>query len=188
MFVIFTKNVLLAAIAGSAIATRVSGDLLTLMFGIIAILVSLNMLFRANATALFSQLPGVPGQALMAMSVGGLSVMVGIGGGAIGVTLLTLFNVRVHRAVGTASAFGLFIAIPGVLTFLLLGQEPADAAAGTWRLVNIPAFFLMNSQRVGNHFFPSFRRTPESSLFSQLRRNWTPVFTGVTTFYETVKG
>ena len=27
---------------------------------------------------------------------------------------------------------------------------------------------------------------PESSLFIQLRRVWTPVFTGVTTFYETV--
>ena len=46
---------------------------------------------------------------------------------------------------------------------------------------------LMNSQKVGKHHFPSFRRKPESSLFNQLRRAWTPVFTGVTTFYEIVK-
>jgi hypothetical protein len=32
--------------------------------------------------------------------------------------------------------------------------------------------------------FPSFRRKPESSKFKQLQTIWTPVFTGVTTFYE----
>jgi uncharacterized membrane protein YfcA len=135
--------ILLAAVAGSYLASRLSGDFLTWMFGFIAILVSLNMLFRANARALFERLPGLFGQSMMAASVGGLSVMIGIGGGTIGVPLLTLFNVAVHRAVGTAAAFGLLIAVPGVITLLLVGQEPADALAGTWRLVNVPAFFLI---------------------------------------------
>ena len=33
----------------------------------------------------------------------------------------------------------------------------------------------------------SFRRKPESSIFKELQNSWTPVFTGVTTFYEAVK-
>jgi len=33
----------------------------------------------------------------------------------------------------------------------------------------------------------SFRRKPESSFFNWLQSFWTPVFTGVTTFYETIK-
>ena len=135
--------ILVAAVAGSLIASRVSGNFLTWMFGIIALLVSLNMLFRASAPSMFQELPGKPGQALMATSVGGLSVMVGIGGGTIGVPLLTSFNVAPHRAVGTAAAFGLLIALPGVITLLLVGQTPADAPAGTFRLVNIPAFLFI---------------------------------------------
>jgi hypothetical protein len=40
--------------------------------------------------------------------------------------------------------------------------------------------------KVGKAAFPSFRRKPESSLFTGLQNTWTPVFTGVTTFYEAV--
>jgi len=32
----------------------------------------------------------------------------------------------------------------------------------------------------------SFRRKPESNFFNWLQSFWTPVFTGVTTFYETI--
>jgi len=135
--------ILCSSVLGRVIATRISGDFLTWMFGIIVVIVSLNMLFRAGAPALFSTLPNTAGQIGMASAVGGLSVMIGIGGGTIGVPLLTSFNVTAHRAVGTAAAFGLLIALPGVLTLLVMGQTPVDAPAGTWRLVNIPAFLLI---------------------------------------------
>jgi hypothetical protein len=36
-------------------------------------------------------------------------------------------------------------------------------------------------------FFVSFQRKPEFSFFEHLQRIWTPVFSGVTTSYETVK-
>ncbi len=171
--------ILLAAVGGSLIAAKVSGDFLTWMFGIIAILVSLNMLFRANATALFEQLPGSLGQGLMATSVGGLSVMIGIGGGTIGVPLLTLFNVAVHRAVGTAAAFGLLIAIPGLFTLLLVGGKPADALAGTWRLVNIPAFFFIIP--LTTLFAPVGARIAHSLNPRQLKKAFAVVllFTGI---------
>jgi hypothetical protein len=45
----------------------------------------------------------------------------------------------------------------------------------------------MNSQKVPKALFPSFRRKPESSFFDHLQNVWTPVFTGVTTFYEAIK-
>jgi len=32
----------------------------------------------------------------------------------------------------------------------------------------------------------SFRRKPESSIFKELQKTWTPFFNGVTTFYETI--
>jgi uncharacterized membrane protein YfcA len=135
--------ILLMAVVGSLLAHYVQGAILTLMFATIAIAVSCNMLFRAGAPALFNQLPGKFGQGIMASCVGGLSVMIGIGGGTIGVPLLTAFNVRAHVAVGTAAVFGLLIALPGVLTLLAVGNTPLDAPIGTVGLVNIPAFLLI---------------------------------------------
>ncbi|MBQ4832912.1 sulfite exporter TauE/SafE family protein [Pseudoalteromonas sp. MMG010] len=135
--------ILIMAIIGSFVAHSVRGNALVLMFACIAILVSLNMLFRAGSPALVSQLPGKLGQAIMASIVGGFSVMIGIGGGTIGVPLLSAFNVRAHVAVGTAAVFGLLIALPGVITLLSIGTTPNDAPIGTWGLVNIPAFLLI---------------------------------------------
>lgn len=135
--------ILLMAVVGSLLAQYVRGNALTLMFSIIAILISLNMLLRANAPALVQQLPGKFGQAIMASIVGGLSVMIGIGGGTIGVPMLNAFNVRAHVAVGTAAVFGLLIALPGILTLLTVGKTPTDAPIGTFGLVNLPAFLLI---------------------------------------------
>ncbi|GAA59791.1 hypothetical protein P20652_1655 [Pseudoalteromonas sp. BSi20652] len=135
--------ILVMAVVGSIIAHTVRGNALVLMFACIAILVSLNMLFRAGAPALVKQLPGKFGQGVMASIVGGLSVMIGIGGGTIGVPMLNAFNVRAHVAVGTAAVFGLLIALPGVITLLSIGTTPTDAPLGTWGLVNLPAFFLI---------------------------------------------
>ncbi len=135
--------ILVMAVVGSLLAQYVRGNGLTFMFAVIAILVSLNMLLRANAPALRESLPGKFGQGIMASIVGCLSVMIGIGGGTIGVPMLTAFNVRAHVAVGTAAVFGLLIALPGVLTLLTVGQTPSDAPIGTFGLVNVPAFFLI---------------------------------------------
>lgn len=135
--------ILLFSVLGSMVAQELRGNTLTIMFGVIALLVSLNMFFRANASSMFFQLPNKIGQGILASLVGFLSVMIGIGGGTIGVPLLTAFNVKTHIAVGTAAVFGLLIALPGVITLLIIGSTPADAPFGTFGLVNLPSFFII---------------------------------------------
>lgn len=127
-------------LAGSWLVTRIDGQWLTLLFAVIALLSALNMLFRTGKSALFPHLPGTSAQRLMGGGIGFFSSMVGIGGGTISVPLLTLYNYPAHKAVGTASAIGLLIAIPGALTMLLLGNTPSDAPAGTVGLVNLLGF------------------------------------------------
>ena len=127
-------------LAGSWLVTRINGQWLTLLFGLIALLSALNMLFRTGKSALFPQLPGTSAQRLMGSGIGFFSSMVGIGGGTISVPLLTLYNYPAHKAVGTASAIGLLIALPGALTMLLLGNTPNDAPVGTVGLVNLLGF------------------------------------------------
>lgn len=135
--------IFIGVLAGSYIVTRVEGIWLTGLFGVISILSSLNMLFRTGKTALFQQLPGKAGQTVMAAAIGFFSSMVGIGGGTISVPMLTLCNYPVHKAVGTAAAIGLIIALPGALTMLLIGRPPSDAPIGTYGLVNITGFFCI---------------------------------------------
>ena len=129
--------ILIGVIVGSWMVTRVDGNYLTGLFGVIATLSALNMLLRSGKSALFQQLPSNLGQKALATSIGFFSSMVGIGGGTISVPLLTLYNYPAHRAVGTAAAIGLIISLPGALTMLVLGNTPSDAPAGTYGLVNI---------------------------------------------------
>lgn len=132
--------IFLGVLVGSWLVTRVDGTWLTALFGVIATLSALNMLFRTGKSALYSNLPNALGQSAMASSVGFFSSMVGIGGGTISVPLLTLYNYPAHKAVGTAAAIGLIISLPGALTMLALGATPVDAPAGTFGLVNIIGF------------------------------------------------
>ncbi|MEC8009795.1 MAG: sulfite exporter TauE/SafE family protein [Pseudomonadota bacterium] len=135
--------IFIGVMAGSWLVTRVDGTLLTALFGIIATLSALNMLFRTGKSALFQQLPGKAGQTVMGICIGFFSSMVGIGGGTISVPLLTIYNYPAHKAVGTAAAIGLIISLPGALTMLALGSTPADAPVGTYGLVNLIGFICI---------------------------------------------
>lgn len=135
--------IIVGVLAGSYLVTRIDGTVLTLLFGFIAILSALNMLFRTGKSALFAQLPGTAGQSVMGSSIGFFSSMVGIGGGTLSVPILTLYNYPAHKAVGTAAAIGLLISLPGALTMLVLGTTPTDAPAGTFGLVNVIGFICI---------------------------------------------
>lgn len=135
--------ILIGVLVGSWLVTRVDGNWLTALFGVVATLSALNMLFRTGKSALFQKLPGKTGQTAMGTSIGFFSSMVGIGGGTISVPLLTLYNYPAHKAVGTAAAIGLIISLPGALTMLVLGSTPADAPAGTFGLINLIGFLCI---------------------------------------------
>ncbi|MGJ8679410.1 sulfite exporter TauE/SafE family protein [Paraglaciecola sp.] len=129
-------------IFGSAMATRIDGQLISGLFGVIAILVAMNMLLRANAKPVMQQLPNMAGQGIMSSSIGFFSVMIGIGGGTIGVPMLSACNYPSHKAVGTAAVFGLLISLPGAIA-MLLAATPNDAPDATIGLVNIAGFLCI---------------------------------------------
>ena len=86
-------------------------------------------------------MPGQPARGALAGALGFFSAMMGIGGGTFGVPMMSLYGVPIHRAVATAAGFGVLIAVPAVIGFLLLavpGAPPYNLGA-----VNIPAFFVV---------------------------------------------
>ncbi|MBT8412328.1 MAG: sulfite exporter TauE/SafE family protein, partial [Octadecabacter sp.] len=73
--------------------------------------------------------------------VGFLSVLLGIGGGSLGVPIMTAFGVPIHRAIATAAGFGVLIALPAVAAFMF--SDVSVTPPGTIGAVNLPAFGLV---------------------------------------------
>lgn len=132
--------ILVGVLIGSWLVTKVDGRYLTTLFGIVATLSALNMLFRTGKSALAESLPGRMGQSVIAGCIGFFSSMVGIGGGTLSVPILTAFNYPAHKAVGTAAAIGLIISFPAALYLLIFGQTPHDAPLGTFGYINLVGF------------------------------------------------
>jgi uncharacterized membrane protein YfcA len=71
-----------------------------------------------------------------------MSVLMGIGGGSFGVPTMTLFNTAIHRAVATAAGFGVVIAVPAVIGFLLVDMT-MQVPPFTIGAVNLVAFGII---------------------------------------------
>ncbi|KTE76160.1 sulfite exporter TauE/SafE family protein [Sphingopyxis sp. A083] len=129
--------IFLGAIAGVLLASRVSGDVLAAVFGIVALLVAVKMLLPLEGKHIAETMPeGVAGQ-VIPFAIGGISSMMGIGGGTLSVPVMTLFNVPIHRAVGTAALFGLLISAPAAVAFVVTGWHVEGLPPGSLGYVNL---------------------------------------------------
>jgi uncharacterized protein len=131
----------ISAAIGTFVASLVSSVTLQAVFGVLAGLAGLWMAFGRDHWRLGHSMPGEPVRSTLAGSVGFFSAMMGIGGGTFGVPLMTLYALPIHRAVATASGFGVLIAVPSVLGFLFLSVR--DAPPWTVGAVNLPAFLVV---------------------------------------------
>lgn len=133
--------------AGAVLGVLVAGGLKTttlmLIFGVLGTLVGLYLAFGRETWRFGDHMPGRLAHATVAPFIGFLSVLMGIGGGSFGVPLMRLYNVPIHRAVGTASGFGLVIAVPSVIGFLLSGWDAPERPPLTVGFINLPALLVV---------------------------------------------
>jgi uncharacterized membrane protein YfcA len=131
------------AVIGVIVAARLRSDVLQAIFGGLALLVGLYMLFGRSEWRLAPAMPRGGLRAGMSSVVGMLSVLMGIGGGSFGVPLMSLHGVPIHRAVATAAGFGLAIAVPSVIGFLTVVLPEETRPPLTLGAVNGVAFVLV---------------------------------------------
>ncbi|WP_163269230.1 sulfite exporter TauE/SafE family protein [Chelativorans alearense] len=112
-------------VAGTILGGNVAGEVLTLVFAAVAALVAVNMAFKPAEGAARS-MPRTPLKEILGTIIGLFSVMMGIGGGTLSVPILSFFSYPIRLAVGTASAIGLIIAIPGTLGYAYFGWGMSD--------------------------------------------------------------
>lgn len=80
---------------------------------------------------------------LIGLGTGFFSSLMGIGGGAIGVMVMTLAGRAMHQAIATAAGFGVAVAATGVAGFILSGLGVEGLPPGSVGYVNIPSFAAM---------------------------------------------
>lgn len=135
--------IVLGAIIGGGLAAVISGGGLRYIFGLVGLAVAINM--ALPKTLVISQ--GLPTShwlnRAIATIIGLISSLMGIGGGTLSVPTLSSMSFPVHRAVGTASAMGLMIAIPGVIGFIYAGWSVAGLPWGSLGYVSIPAALMI---------------------------------------------
>lgn len=128
-----------AALIGGLVARYVDASVLQAIFGVIGILISINI-WVASKRVIAQQLPQSNTiQQSIAGAIGFLSSWMGIGGGTFTVSTLTLCNYPVHKAVGTSAALGLFIALPGTIGFMISGMSVENLPPFSLGYVNLLA-------------------------------------------------
>ena len=135
---------MLAGVAlGTAIAVHVKGEGLTAVFAIVALLVALNMGFTGIDFKLTESVPSGPPRQAMGIGIGSVSAMMGIGGGTLGVPILSMCGHPIRAAVATASAFGLIISIPATIGFVWGGWGDPLRPPFSLGYVNLIGFALI---------------------------------------------
>lgn len=136
-------GIVIGAVIGMFTASSLKSDALMAIFGVMGCGVGLWMALGKAHWRLGSEMPKGPVRAILSPLLGFFSVLMGIGGGSLGTPIMTLYNMPIHRAVGTAAGFGLLIAAPAVLGFLSSGWAIEGKPPYTFGLVNLPAFAVI---------------------------------------------
>ena len=111
----------IGVVFASVLAASISGDALSGVFATIAAMVSFRLLFGRESWRLGPDLPANPLRAIIGTIIGFLSTLMGVGGGIMVNTVMTLYGRTMIQAVGTSSAIGLVISIPAVFGYIWAG-------------------------------------------------------------------
>ncbi|MCP1335859.1 sulfite exporter TauE/SafE family protein [Futiania mangrovi] len=134
--------IVIGASAGAVIASVIAGASLRGVFGVVAIVLALNMAFGKEEWRISTRLPEFLRWAIGTL-VGGVAVMMGLGVGGLGVPAMTLYGIDIRRAVGTAAGLGLATSIPGALVLMYQGLDAPGLPPFSLGYVNFVAFALI---------------------------------------------
>lgn len=139
---IWTPFVLMGSFASGFAAAYSPDRALKGFIGCFLLVVAIVMLrnWQPAAHRLF---PGIAVNALIALTVGFVSGLVGIGGGNLIVPTLSYFNIKIQSAAATASTLGVPIAAFGAGGYLLAGWSSPALPAGSLGYLYLPGIITI---------------------------------------------
>jgi len=116
---------------------------LAIVYGLCLLVVAAQMGLLPEGVTLRRDLPTGWGRRVTGTVIGGLSAMMGIGGGSFGGMMMSLCGRPIHQAVATASGFGLAIGTAATLGFVVFGWDAGGRPPLSMGYVNVPGALLM---------------------------------------------
>lgn len=133
----------LGAILATVVAAYASSEMLRLIFAVIGLVLAARMIFLSNRLHLGNDLPGQPARFVVGTAIGLISGLMGIGGGVLNNTFMTLYRRPILQAVATSSGVGVLISIPGMIGYVLAGWGEQGLPPFSTGFVNWIAFALI---------------------------------------------
>lgn len=123
---------ILGVLIGSTIASFAPSYVFKLVFAGFSLFMALRLIGNQTHWKLGETLPARRPMVAWGGGIGLISSLMGVGGGALSSTLMTLYNVPIHRALATSAGMGVLISIPGAVGYILAG----------WGKAGLPPFSL----------------------------------------------
>jgi uncharacterized membrane protein YfcA len=120
------------------------GRLLGIVFGVFVAFSATQMVLDRKPQATRT-LPGPAGMFATGGAIGIVSSIVGAGGAFMTVPFMTWCNVKIHDAVGTASALGFPIALAGTAGYAWAARDLPAMPPGTLGFIYLPALIAIGA-------------------------------------------
>ncbi|WP_137936422.1 sulfite exporter TauE/SafE family protein [Chitinivorax sp. B] len=133
-----TPGVLFGTFVGAWVAGSLPTRPLMWFFIVFIFYVASQMLLNIKPKP-SRELPAMTGMTAAGLTIGGISSLVGIGGGSLSVPFMSWCNVKIHEAIGTSAAIGLPIALAGAAGYISSGWTIAGLPKGSLGYVYLPA-------------------------------------------------
>lgn len=138
VFIRIAPGIVIGSMLGSTIAHLLPGDILKKVFGVLEVLIALQMAFGKNP-APTRTLPGRGAMSLVGVSVGSVGTIMGMGGGALTTPFFMWCNVAARNAMATSAAIGLPNALAGAMGYIVTGWSVPTLPAWSLGYIYLPA-------------------------------------------------
>lgn len=132
----FAVTVPIGVLLGTFVIASISSEGLRTLFALIAVAVGLKLIFQRDSWRLGADIPGGAIRTGAGVVIGFLSMLMGIGGGVLCNTFMTLYGRPIHQAVATSAGVGVLISVPGLFGAMWAGWDAAGLPALSTGYVN----------------------------------------------------
>ena len=162
--------VIIGVISGTVLAANLETKSLVLFFSIIVYLLGFYLIFLREKSEIIKINFSLIQKIVLGFISGFISATMGIGGAVMNVPILKYFGYPIKRAIGSAAAIGLVIALFGAIGFLISGSFLQAKIPLSIGFINIPAFLIfipitMFMARVGANKIHKINKNYVTKLF-----------------------
>lgn len=121
-FMVLAPALVVGVMIGTVVSEYISSLHLQVFFAVALFLMGARMLRGAKPSEVHKRFEKSPLMFGAGGVIGVISTLMGIGGAAMNVPLMVTNGVKMQRAVGTAAALGLVVALPGAIGYMVVGS------------------------------------------------------------------